>query len=469
MGAVSSQSSVKKFQITVSKDSMSVSMIIKKLVENETPPTFEEIMAALDSDGIIVGINEELIRKTLEEQNFNNPVCIAEGEKPRRGKNSEFKYHFQTAQSHKPQVDDDGRIDYKNINFIQNIEEGAILVTRTPAQPGIPGNNVYGKEIKGPDGRNLPFKNCANTAISDDGNTLTATCSGAIVFLYKKVSVNDVMVIKGDVDFNVGNLDCRGSVRVSGNIKTGFVIKTDGDLEVNGNVEDANLDVKGNIMIKGGFFGNGEGVMKAGGEVYVKFAEGQKIIAGSDIIIGGEAINCYIETQGNVIIKGTKGKIVGGSTKAKKEIKASYLGSDSGTLTELSVAYDPDLMKRYRECVLEHERITADGARIKDVLIGLVRLKIDGKISPEQMEVLKKLKKFKDELPENLKKLDDEKEAIKNELRKLNDAQIIAEKTLYSGVKASFGLIYREIMDETNQCVVRQDNGKIFISEYHPK
>lgn len=468
MSTASSQSTKKNFQITAAKDSMSANIIIKKPMENEFPSSFDDIMAALETEGIIFGINEELIKKILQEHNYNNPIQIAKGEKPKKGKNSEFTYHFETAQNHKPQVDDDGRIDYKNINFIQNIEEGGILVTRTPAQPGIPGKNIYGKEIKGPDGRELPFKNGANTAISDDGNTLTATCSGAIVFLYKKVSVNDIMLIKGDVDFNIGNLDCRGSVKVSGNIKTGFSIKTDGDLEVNGNVEDANLDVQGNIMIKGGFFGKGEGVMKAGGEVYVKFVEGQKIFAGRDIILGGEAINCQLETQGNVIVKGQKGKIVGGITKAKKEIKASYLGSESGTQTELSVAYDPELMTKYYQCVKESERLTADGKRIRDVLVGLVRLKIDGKITAEQSEVLNKLKKFKDELPENLKKLEKEKETIKIELKKLDDAQIIAEKKVYPGVKASFGLVYREIMDESECCVIRTDNDKIFISEYHP-
>ena len=35
--------------------------------------------------------------------------------------------------------------DYKNINFIQNIEKGGLLVTRHPAKPGQPGTNIYGK------------------------------------------------------------------------------------------------------------------------------------------------------------------------------------------------------------------------------------------------------------------------------------------------------------------------------------
>ncbi len=455
-----------KFQITVAKDSMSVSIIIKKPLANESPATFDEIMSAIDDEGIVFGINEEIIHTILKDNIYNNPTKIADGEKPKRGNNSVFKFHFDTARDYKPQVDDDGHIDYKNINFIQNVEEGGVLVTRIPAQSGIPGTNVFGKKIQGPDGRNLPFKNGANTEISEDGNTLTAKCSGAIVFLYNKVSVNDVMLIKGDVDFNVGNLDCRGSVRVNGTVKTGFSIKTDGDLEVNSNVQDANLDVKGNIMVKGGFFGKGDGVMKAGGEIYVKFAEGQKIIAGGDVIIGGEAINCHIESQGNIIVKGPKGKIVGGVAKAKKEIRASYLGSESGTFTELVVAYNAELMKNYHDCIQEQARLTADGERIKEVLVGLVRLKLDNKLPADKVEVMNKLKEFNTDLPENLKKLDEEIETIKIELKKLDDAQIVAEKIVYPGVKASFGLVYREFNTEGQKCVVRQENGQIYISEY---
>ena len=205
MATESVQKTKTKFQLTIAKDSMSVNIIVKRPQPNEFPPNIDEILAGLEAEGVIYGILEDSIKKVISEQVYNNPVRIAEGLKPKTGINSEIEYKFDTAQSHKPQVDDDGRIDYKNINFIQNVEEGGVLAIRIPAKPGLPGKNVLGKELKGPDGRNIPFKNGSNTIVSEDGNTLTASCSGAIVFLYDKVSVNDVMLIKGDVDFNVGN------------------------------------------------------------------------------------------------------------------------------------------------------------------------------------------------------------------------------------------------------------------------
>ena len=148
-------------------------------------------------------------------------------------------------------------------------------------------------------------------------------------------------------------------------------------------------------MVKGGFFGKGDGTMKAGGDVYVKFAEGQKIIAGGDISIGGEVVNCYLEAKGNIHVKGAKGKIVGGQTRARKEIRASFLGTDSGTQTTLMVAYDNELMQKYTTCIKEIERLTDDQVRIKDVLVGLYKLQMDNKLSEEQTAALKKLKSLK--------------------------------------------------------------------------
>ena len=453
--------------ITVEKNSMSATVLIRKPLPEDPPVTVEEIMAEINKKGIVYGIDEEAVNKVVNNQIYNKPIKIAQGEFPKRGHNSEFIYHFDTTQNHTPQIDEDGRIDYKNINFIQNVEKGKVLVTKIPPKPGEPGINIFGKNIKGADGLDFPFKNGANTKVSEDGLSLIATASGAIVYLYEKVSVNDVMVITGDVDFNVGNIDCLGSVRVTGDVKAGFEIKADGDLEVYGNVEDCNIDIKGNIMVKGGFFGKGLGVMKAGGDIYIKFAEGQVIEAKGDIIIGGEVINCSILSYGNVKVKGRKGKIVGGEVKAFKEIKASILGSNAGTMTKLAVAYNVELMNKYNKNIKESERLVNDNERIKKTLYGLYRLQIDGKLSDQQLTVLDQLEQFQKELPENLEKLKQEKEQIEEELKHLEGAKIVVEDTIYPGVRATFGLIYREIVEEHKRCVLTLESSKILFSEFH--
>ncbi|MCK4573062.1 MAG: DUF342 domain-containing protein [candidate division Zixibacteria bacterium] len=451
--------------VTPSKDSMSVTVVLKQPAIGEPPITVKEITEALKQREIVHEVDQEAIKEAVEGRKYSNPIVVAKGTPPKKGQNSQITYHFDTNANHKPQEDDDGRIDYKNINFIKNIEKGGLLASKEPPTLCVQGTNIYGKTIKGPDGRDIPFKHGTNTEVSADGKQLLATASGAIVYRYGTIAVNDVMVIQGDVDFKVGNLDCRGSVKVTGAIKAGFEIKIDGDLEVSGNVEDANIEVGGHIMVKGGFFGKGEGIMRAGGDVVVKFAEGQRIESGGNIEIGGEIINCQVVAGGNVHVKGRKGKIVGGEVKAHKEIRAGVLGSSAGTATVLAVAYDAELMGRYTANIKETERLQADGAKIKDVMVKLYRMQMDGKLSAEQEAALAKLEKFNKDLPQNLENLAGEKVDIEDQLARLEGARIVAEEKIYPGVKAQFGLVYREILEEVDRCMLTQESNKILFSD----
>jgi len=457
-------SSRKRVRITVTSDAMMATLILFKPLAEDSPITVEEVMTEIEQAGVAYGLDRETIEKCVREQEYNNPMIIASGKRPMRGEDSTFTYHFNTKANWTPKEDPDGRIDYKNINFIQSVEKDEVLVNKTPSQPGTPGMTVKGKELKGLNGRDFPFNHGANTIVSEDGLQLLATTGGSILYLYNKVAVNDLTIISSDVDFNVGNIDCKGSVRVNGDIKAGFSVKLDGDLEVNGNVEDCDIDVKGNIMVKGGFFGKGEGLMKAGGDVTLKYVEGQKILA-TNIYIGGEIINSRLLARERIHVKGRRGKIVGGDIKAGKEIRASELGSKTGTITTLNVLLDPELIKKYHETTAEIERLIADQKRIKEAMVTLYRLQIDKRLSPDKERVLKQFEKFRAELPGNLEKLQNTKTEIEEELKKYKDTQIVAEEIIHSGVRVHFGIVYRDILEEQKKCKLTLENNQIYISE----
>jgi len=452
--------------LTVSKDSMSATVILRTPQEGDPPITVQEVLEELESKEVVFGIDHAAIERMVTNLEYNSPVNVAVGRRPEKGANSGFIYHFSTEKDHRPKEDSDGHIDYRDIDFIQNTETGKLLVTKVPAMPGKPGINVRGKEIKGADGRDLPFNAGQNTKESDDGLSLYAATGGVIQFQHGRVSVCDVLVIKGNVDHTVGNLNVKGSLRVQGDVKAGFEIKVEGDIEVNGKVEDSNLEAGGNIYVKGGFFGQGNGVMKAGGDITLKFAEGQRIESGHHVYIGGEAINCTIEAADQVVVKGKKGKIIGGSVKAGKVIRAAELGSEAGSATNLTVAYDPELMARYWALIKEMQRIKEDGDRVKEALYGLYRLQIDGKLPPEKKAVLDKFEQFQRDLPANIKELLAQKKVIEEEIAKNNDAVIIAEETLHSGVKASFGIVYREILEEYKRCKLTLEGNKVMVSDF---
>ena len=469
MGEAEAQTATRKrARVTIAGDAMSATLILFRPTDGDAPITLDEVREEIKNVGVMYGIDEDAVVKLVDSQEYNNPVTIAQGKRPTRGINAEFEHHFDTGHKCTPTEDPEGRIDYKDLNYIQNTEKGAVLVTKTPPTPGVPGMTVRGKEIKGPDGRDLPFKRGVNTEVSEDGLTLTATASGAIVFQYGKVSVNDLLIIKGDVDHTVGNLDCRGSVRISGDVKAGYKLTIDGDLEIGGHVEDATIEVKGNIHVQGGFFGKGDGIMKAGGDITVKYVEGQRMIAGGNIFVGGEIINGNILARNCIELKGRHSKIVGGEAKAGKEIRASVLGSGAGTQTHLFVAFNVETMRQYKHVTGELERLNADKDRVKAALYGLYKLQMAGKLPPDKEQALKQLEKFNKDLPHTLRALAEQKEKLEEKLREYNDAVIIAEKIMHTGVVAHFGIVYRQILEDHEKCRLIVDDGKIMLAEFTP-
>lgn len=458
-----SSSRKKRVKITVASDKLSATMILSAPREDELPYTLDEIREALAAEGIVFGIKEDEIQRAVEGQITAAPITIAEGTKPDRGIPARLHYHFDTDQKLTPKEDEDGRIDYRDISFIQNIHEGETLVTKEPPQRGLPGKNIYGEEIQGPLGRDQHIKRGANTSISDDGLTLTASATGSIVFQRGKVSVSAVTTINGDLDFSVGNIDAAGSVKITGDIKTGFTVKVDGNLEVGGNVEDSQIEVKGNILCKGGFFGK-EGSMRADNDIVVKYAEGQRLNAGNDIIVGGEIINCRVQAGDKIVVKGRRGKIIGGELRALVEIRAAVIGSEAFVPTLLHVGFDANLMKQYHEVLAEIKRINEDGCRVKTALYGLYRQQMDGKLSAEKQIALKKLQEFQSNMPSELEALDKKKAALEEELAQFKDARVIAEEKIYPGVKAYFGIVYREVEEERQRCKLQLEGQQVLVS-----
>jgi len=275
------------------------------------------------------------------------------------------------------------------------------------------------------------------------------------------------VVIDGDVDFSVGNIDCNGSVRVKGNVQAGFKLNVGGNLEVGGNVQDCYINCRGNILVKGGCFGKGEGSIHADGDVVVKYAEGQRISSGNDVTVGGELLNCHVTAKERVWVKGKKGKIIGGRTNAGKEIRASVIGSEAGTPTTVTVAFDPVLMWEYNT-VYEIRRLETNQERVKQSIYELYMLYLDSKLPPAKVAELRKLEEFWSNLSQAMKTLHTHKAEIEEKLKQFKHAVIIAEDTMYDGVEAHFGIVYRQITKTRKQCKLTLEESRIIFSEYRP-
>jgi hypothetical protein len=422
--------------------------------------TSERLHVLLTDAGVCFGLNDGAIDQLAANPVIGEPVLVAKGEPPEPGKDAQLEFLFDTVAKLEPKVDAQGRIDYKDLNFIQSAKAGQVLVRKTPTEPGTPGKSVLGKDIASRSGRDRPVVRGANTHLAPDGLTLMSSIDGTITFKGGSVSVQPSQNIPGSVDSSTGNINCVGSVKVYKDICSEFKVVVNGDLEVGGNVEDALIEVSGNVLVRGGFFGSGKGVIVAGGDVTLKYAENQKIRAGGTIYVGGEVLNCDLYAGDAVVVQGKVGQIAGGNVAAKHLIRVASFGNEASVVTHVHVAYDMKLMGRLREVTKELERLGGDEKRVKDALVGLYRLEMNGKLPPEKKEVLLRFKDFMTQLPSQKDSLKAELEQLKQKLQELAGARVIAEEAVYAGTVVHFGPVYKEILEDIRNGVVFEKGGE---------
>ncbi len=463
-------STASRIALEISSDQLTARVRLPRLKSSEEQITEEEIRDRLERAGVVFGLLDATIAILPKEGPFEELVTIAEGEPPVAGLDAQIAYMFDPAPDHSPKADATGRIDYREVNFLQGIEEGHVLMRKTPATPGTPGKGVSGEAISAVEGKDRLLQKGTNTEVSEDGLELKATVSGAIVFTRgNQVSVRDVVTISEDVDYSTGNIHSPGSVRINGDVRAGFKVHAEGDIEIYGSVEDAEVIAKGNILIKSGFMGRGEGLVKAEGNVTIQHVEGQHIIAGHDIKIGGDALNARLEAGSKVVVTSSEGRISGGEIIAEKEVKAAFLGSEVWTATVIKVAGDEKLRQELAEVDEEMERLQEDSARVKKAIYSLARLELNGALPEAQKDALDKLRTFSKDLPANIEGLEDIKSKLTAEIEALQDAKIIATHTLYPGVKAQFGIVYNDVKEERGPTSMCCYSGRVVMDPYDAK
>ena len=81
-------------------------------------------------------------------------------------KDGEIKYYFETEL--KPQMDEKGNIDYKELNLIQKVQAGDKLAETIPTEQGVEGCTVFDEKIPPKKGVQPPLPTGKNTRPDPD-------------------------------------------------------------------------------------------------------------------------------------------------------------------------------------------------------------------------------------------------------------------------------------------------------------
>ena len=405
----------------------------------------DELIRDLQFKKIVYGVHEDVINSFFSDRHYCTDYVIADGTPAREGCDGRIDYLFNTNPNTKPKLNEDGTVDFFNLELISPCKAGGVVARLIPADRGEPGKDIFGMEIKPRTVEEPRFRYGMNLTVSEDGLELISGVNGNVSLVDDKVFVSNVYQVN-DVDTSTGNIEYDGDITVTGNINAGFRVKASGNVEVKGVVEGAEVEAGGDIIIARGMNGMSKGVLKAGRNVVSKFIENSSIEAGG--YVHSEAImQSNILCKGDVVVNGRKGFITGGSIHALGNVEARIIGSTMGVDTDIQVGADPTIKLRAASMQKEINENNKKLSQIKPVLATLtMRLKKGDKLTPDQLRNFKQLSVEYKELNDTILKQMDEYDAYLEQVDVTDTESVVkVSDCAYPGTKITISEVYMQL------------------------
>jgi len=437
-------------EVKVEPDLMSARIIVRPPVGGRAITLADARKALADAD-VTAGIDEEALARAVELADPTLAVVVARGQPAVDGQNARIEYRFDVDPARQRPVElADGRVDYHNLNLIQNVKRGDVLAVKVPAESGVDGFNVRGERIPAKPGRDvqLPLgKGCEALA---DGLTIVAGVDGHVVLTGgRKIAVLPVYEVRGDVDLSTGNINFVGSVIVRGSLASGFEIRAEGDVTVDGYVDAGTIVAGGNVVIRKGIQGRSKGVIEAGGSVNAMFIENGTIRAGGDAIIAEAIMHSEVIAGGSVICNGRRGLIVGGRIQARNEVSAKMIGAAMGTLTEIEVGVDPALREELIKTAAEQRELDENLNKTTQAVKMLKEMEqAQGGLDPDRKDKLLKLIRSQYQLMGQRDAIAAKRRQIEEQMESSLKGRVRASDLIHPGTRVTIGRSTMHLRDE---------------------
>jgi len=432
--------------------------------------TVDAYKSLLTQNRVYNGIKEEFIQEFADKPTYREKVEIAEGIRPANGKDAYIHYYFETDQT-KVRLKEglNGKVNFKELNIIQNVVQNQPLAKRMPPEDGVDGKTVTGKILPAKAGGDIQLPVGTNVHVGDDDDTILADINGQVIVANGKINVEPVLTVEGDVNLKTGNIIFLGTVIITGNVEDGFSVKAAGNIEVKGTVSKAELDAEGDIVIYQGVNGKNGGKIRAGKSLLSRFIENANIETGNMVIVQDGIINSNIDAIKSIVVMGKRASIMGGRLRAGEEINAKVIGnSTSGTETICEVGFDPHSkieLERLQEIKFETEE-EIEGMRLD--MQNLINTKKQRKTLPEDKEAyLQELMERRNVLTEELTKATEGIQKVQEYMSQIQvRGKVSASVKVWPGVKIWIRDVKEDVRTEYKAVTFILENGLIRASKY---
>lgn len=419
--------------------------------------TYPLVAQRLEESGITVGVLHEAIQDAILRANSTHApvkgVIIAKGLPPA----TEIPEHFVIRKDlleRKPEIDPDAaRVDWHAISSFSIVNIRDPLARRIPTVPGIPGSDIYGKEISYPVKKMPEFS--AGTNVVEHEKGLFAAKSGRVSINNKGVvSIEDVLLLKKGVDFTTGNITFPGDIILQGKIADGFKVYAGGSIVSSEVVDVTDIVCKKDMIVQAGIEGKKIGAVRIGGNLTAKYIQNCRVAVRGDINVTGSIIQSRVYTMGTIKM-GDTGKIIGCECIVIGGVQALDIGNARGAKTYLRCGTDFTVQ----------QELDVANEQLKQIAVNLQKAEEAFKEGPtvEIERYIAELKTKRDEInariPTYLPKID------------TNDAAFVEVRgTVYPGTEIEICHVPHSITKPQKQVIFRLDKSRgMIVSEPYKK
>jgi uncharacterized protein (DUF342 family) len=307
-----------------------------------------------------------------------------------------------------------------------------------------------------------------NVRLSEDGKTAISEINGQVLVVNKKINVEPIYTVAGDVNLHTGNILFLGTVIVKGNVDDGFSVKASGNVEVMGNVGKCEIDAEGDVIVHQGILGKNGGKVRSGGNVLAKFIEHSHIQTAGNVIASEGIIHSMVDSNMKIICQGRRASIVGGRLRAAEEINAKHFGSVAGSETILEVGYDPQSKEQLVRLEEKNSELMKEIEEVELNIKTLQNLKKMQKKFPKEKalyleELMQKRSEHLSEVEEINKEIQEKKERLSS-IKK--EGKISASDKVFPGVKIFIKDVNLDVRNEFKNVTFILEHGNITTTRY---
>ncbi len=450
-----------RVKIEIVEKKMKALLEVKEPETEETQPiTSQDLLDIISKEGIKFGINESIINEIIEGKKWGEKFVIAEGLFPLPGEDAKLEFCFPTDKSLKPQITEDGHIDYHEISVVHSVEKDALLIRKTAATLGSKGMDVLGNELTASYGKDLNIVIGQGTYRDPADNLIIKASVDGIIFYDSQknsIEVQKLFLVKGSVDFSTGNVNVKSSVEIQGDVKPGFSVKTPYNVQINGTVEQATILCDGTLKVKEGIVGDGKQFISAGGDLHSGYINNQNLKCKGSLYVGSELRNSNVECGDEVMMVKNTGVIIGGKLIVTNKVTAGSIGNRYNVPTEIEVGVNFDFKGAHD---LKKGEIIALHKVIETVKKNITQ------ISQQEQTALnnKRLITFRDEYDAYILKLEKLRKELNEIEKQYYDAPnpvVYVTKTVYPGVIIQLKHAVYEVKEELSHVMFKLVNDEV--------